>query len=72
MSQKTRVGRFVKVANRNRKHNANEYYYSSWIKVNGIMTPVLFTQDQIDSGIYRAKLNPEDNVERSSLSKLID
>ena len=29
MKAKTRVGRFVKVANRNRKHNANEYYYSS-------------------------------------------
>jgi hypothetical protein len=40
--------------------------------VNGIMTPVLFTEDQINSGIYRAKLNPEDIAERSSLSKLID
>jgi hypothetical protein len=72
MSQKTRVGRFVKVANRNRKHNANEYYYSSWIMVNGIMTPVLFTEDQINSGIYRAKLNPEDIAERSLTSKILD
>lgn len=68
----TRLGKLVKVPNRFKKFNENEYYYSSWIKVNGKTVPVMFTQDQIDSATSRAKRNPEDVLGRSLTSLILD
>lgn len=68
----TRLGKLVQVENRDKKFNENKCYYSTWIKVNGKTVPVMFTQDQIESAIYRAKRNPEDVVGRSVASLILD
>jgi hypothetical protein len=72
MKIKTRVGNLIKVTNKNKRFNANEYYYSGCVKINGIIINILLTQDQVDSAVYRANHNPEDIVERSFVSRLID
>lgn len=70
----TRLGRLVKVKNTRRKFALeNDYYYSTWIKNSkGLIVPVLFTEDQIESARYRAKNNPEDIVPRGIVSIILD
>lgn len=68
---KTRVGNLVHVKNQNKKKSANNEYYAVVLK-NSTYTSYLFTDVEIAVAQERARKNPEDQVGRSVLSKMLD
>jgi len=72
MSIKTRVGKLVKVKNQNKKKTANNEYYAVMLKNSSNYASYLFTEVEIAVAQERARKNPEDQVERSTLSKILD
>jgi hypothetical protein len=72
MSIKTRVGKLVKVKNQDKKKSANNTYQAVILNSNGEYNPYLFTNVEITIAYERARKNVEDQVERSTISKLLD
>jgi hypothetical protein len=72
MSIKTRVGKLVKVKNQNKKKAANDVYQAVILNSNGQYNPYLFTDVEIAVAYERGRKNIEDQVERSTLSKILD
>jgi hypothetical protein len=72
MSVKTRVGNLVHVKNQNKKKTANNEYYAVMLLNNSTYGAFLFTEVEIAVAQERARKNPEDVVERSLLSKILD
>ena len=72
MSIKTRVGNLVKVKNQNKKKSANNEYYAVVLKNRTTYASCLFTEVEIAVAQERARKNPEDQAERSLLSKILD
>jgi hypothetical protein len=72
MSIKTRVGKLVKVKNQNKKKAANDTYQAVILNSNGQYNPYLFTDVEIAVAYERGRKNIEDQVERSTLSKILD
>jgi hypothetical protein len=69
---KTRVGNLVHVKNQNKKKSANNEYYAVVLKNSSNYTSYLFTDVEIAVAQERARKNPEDQVGRSVLSKMLD
>jgi hypothetical protein len=72
MSIKTRVGKLVKVKNQNKKKAANDTYQAVILNSNGQYNPYLFTDVEIAVAYERGRKNIEDQVERSTMSKILD
>jgi hypothetical protein len=69
---KTRIGRLHPIKNAKRKHNEIDSYNCVIIKQGSIELPLLLTDLELSNAISRAKKNPEDILQRSFISKLID
>jgi hypothetical protein len=72
MSVKTRVGNLVHVKNQNKKKTANNEYYAVMLKNSSNYASYLFTEVEIAVAQERGRKNPEDQVERSLASKMLD
>lgn len=72
MSIKTRVGKLVKVKNQNKKKTANNEYYAVVLKNGNSYSSYLFTEVEISVAFERGRKNPEDQVERSFISNVLD
>ena len=69
---KTRVGNLVHVKNQNKKKTANNEYYAVMLKNSSNYASYLFTEVEIAVAQERGRKNPEDQVERSLASKMLD
>jgi hypothetical protein len=72
MSIKTRVGKVVEVTNQLKKKGANEMYEAVLLKNEAGVHPFLFTKVELDVAYARARKNPEDIIEQSFISKILD
>lgn len=74
MSKKVRIGKAVVVENTGRKKfsNADTQYTAVLVKIEGEVKTLLLTDGEIRSALTRAFRNPEDTLEQSWVSKLID
>jgi len=72
MSIKTRVGKVVEVTNQLKKKGANEVYEAVLLKNEAGIHPFLFTKVELDVAYSRARKNPEDVIQQSFISKIID
>jgi len=72
MSIKTRVGNLIHVKNQNKKKAANNEYYAVMLKNSSNYASYLFTDVEIAVAFERGRKNPEDQVVRSVISKLVD
>jgi hypothetical protein len=72
MSVKTRVGNLVHIKNQNKKKTANNEYYAVVLKNSSNYASYLFTEVEIAVAFERARKNPEDVVERTFISNLLD
>lgn len=72
MSVKTRVGNLVHIKNQNKKKTANNEYYAVVLKNSTNYASYLFTEVEIAVAFERARKNPEDQAERSLVSKILD
>lgn len=69
---KARVGNLKKVKNEKRKNAENLTYYSVIMKDDNGYSSYIFTDSEIKSAKDRAKRNPEDGLDRSIISCLLD
>jgi hypothetical protein len=69
---KTRIGHLHSVKNTNKKHSEIDSYNCVIIKIDGNQLELLLTDLELSNAISRAKKNPEDVLQRSFISKLID
>jgi hypothetical protein len=69
---KTRIGHLHPIKNAKRKHNEIDSYNCVIIKIDGNQLDLLLTDLELSNAISRAKKNPEDVLQRSFISKLID
>lgn len=71
---KTRIGHLNYINNKNRKSSESENYHFVWVRSNisGADIPLMLSNVELNNAIVRAKKNPEDIIERSFISKLID
>jgi hypothetical protein len=69
---KTRIGHLHSVKNTNKKHSEIDSYNCIIIKIDGNQLELLLTDLELSNAISRAKKNPEDVLQRSFISKLID
>lgn len=69
---KTRVGNLKKVTNEKRKNAENLTYYSVIMKDENGYLNFIFTESQIKEARDRALKNPEDGLNRSITSYLLD
>lgn len=71
---KTRVGHLNYINNKYKKKSEAENYHFVWVKslVTGENIPLMLSNTELTNAIVRAKKNPEDIVEQSFISKLID
>lgn len=71
---KTRIGHLNYISNKNKKSSEAESYNFVWVKsdVTGEVFPIMLSHVELNNAIVRAKKNPEDIIERSFISKLID
>jgi hypothetical protein len=69
---KTRIGHLHPIKNSKRKHNEIDSYNCVILKVGGIEMSLLLTDLELSNAISRAKKNPEDVLQRSFISKIID
>lgn len=69
---KARIGNIVKVANQNKKHSENAFYYSVILKDGSRVLNFIFTEAEIHSAYDRAIRNQEDCLERSITSIILD
>ncbi len=57
---KVKLGELKTVVNTKRKFGSKSIYYASFLKFDGVNNSVLFTLEDIEVAIARAKVNPED------------
>lgn len=69
---KTRIGNIKKVENQKKKKAENEAYYSVILKDEDGYSNFLFTESDLKVARDRAKKNPEDGLDRSIASYLLD
>ena len=69
---KTRIGHLHSVKNTNKKHSEIDSYNCVIIKIDGNQLELLLTDLELSNANSRAKKNPEDVLQRSFISKLID
>lgn len=69
---KARIGNLVRVKNRSKRHQENEFYYSVILKDGSGVTKFIFTEAEIHSAYDRAVRNTEDCLDRSVASYLLD
>jgi hypothetical protein len=69
---KTRIGHLHAVKNTNKKNAEIDSYNCVIIKQGSIEFTLLLTDLELSNAISRAKKNPEDVLQRSFISKLID
>ena len=69
---KARVGNLKKVTNEKRKHAENLTYHSVIMKDEDGYSNFIFTENEIKLAKDRAKRNPEDGLDRSIASYLLD
>jgi hypothetical protein len=69
---KTRIGQLHQVKNTNKKYSEIESYNFVIVKIGGIQMDLLLTDLELSNAINRAKKNPEDVLQRSLISKIID
>jgi hypothetical protein len=69
---KTRIGQLHTVKNTNKKHTEIDSYNCVIIKQGSIELTLLLTDLELSNAISRAKKNPEDILQRSFISKIID
>lgn len=71
---KTRIGHLNYINNKNKKSSEAENYHFVWVRSNisGADIPLMLSNVELNNAIVRAKKNPEDVIERSFISKLID
>lgn len=78
MSNKVRIGRMVKIDNKNKKKFSTEapVYFAVMVKytVDGVdkVRNLLFTDWEMERAAVRADKNPEDMLVQSGVSKIID
>lgn len=72
MAKKVRIGEVVKVENTFKKKFANDYYYAVIVKIDGVETPLMFTDDALTEAYDRAMRNSEDRLDRSFTSYILD
>ena len=69
---KARVGEVKKVENKGKKNNAKDSYYAVILNHNGKYNSLLFTELELRLAFNRAASNPEDKLDRSLTSILLD
>lgn len=71
---KTRIGHLNYINNKNKKSSEAENYHFVWVKsdISGTEIPLMLSNVELNNAIVRAKKNPEDIIERSFISKIID
>lgn len=69
---KARVGNLKKVTNEKRKQAENLTYHSVIMKDEDGYSNFIFTENEIKLAKDRAKKNPEDGLDRSIASYLLD
>lgn len=69
---KARVGEVKKVENKGKKNNAKDSYYGVILNHNGEYNSLLFTEIELKMAFSRAASNPEDVLDRSLASMLLD
>jgi len=69
---KTSIGQLHTVKNTNKKHTEIDSYNCVIIKQGSIELTLLLTDLELSNAISRAKKNPEDILQRSFISKIID
>lgn len=71
---KARVGQLVLLKNKNKGKSENEKYFAIIVNNSGIgiYQNLLFTELEIKQALNRAVKNPEDDLERSFLSSILD
>lgn len=69
---KARIGNIKKVENQKKKNAENAIYYSVILKNENGYLNFIFTESQIKEARDRALKNPEDVLERSFFSYLLD
>ena len=69
---KARVGEVKQVENKGKRNNANDSYYGVIMKTNGQYNSFLFTELELKAAFQRAASNPEDILDRSFTSILLD
>ena len=78
MSNKVRIGKMVKIDNKNKKKFSTEapVYYAVIVKytIDGEdkVRNLLFTDWEVERAAVRAEKNPEDLLVQNSISKMID
>lgn len=69
---KARVGEVIEVTNKDKKNNAKDSYFGVILKHNGQYNSLLFTEFELRLAFNRAASNPEDKLDRSIASKILD
>lgn len=72
MSIKTRVGNIVKIKNQDKKKTANTEYQAVLLKDSNAIINFLFTDVEMNVARHRSLKNPEDKLEQSFASKILD
>lgn len=68
-----RIGDAVLIENMSKKFGANKTYYLVRLQMpDGEEVDAMFTEDQIDTAIDRAKANPEDVPKNTIIDKVRD
>jgi len=57
---KTKLGKVTIVDNTQRKFGSKAFYHACFLEIEGVKKPLLFTTDELDVAISRAKTNLED------------
>lgn len=72
--EKVRKGRLIKVANKDKKFGANDFYFALWVEdANGKNERcILLTDNQISVATDRAKKNREDLTKKPELVNFFD
>lgn len=69
---KARVGQVKQVENKGKKKNAKDSYFGVILNSNGQYNSFLFTELELKMAFQRASSNPEDVLERSCISMILD
>jgi hypothetical protein len=69
---KTRVGQVKRIVNKDKRKSAKDEYYAVILNHNKQYNTLLFTDLELKVAFNRAASNPEDCLERSFISNLLD
>lgn len=73
-NEKVRVGRLIRVKNKDPKPNASRWYYSTWVENadKSNLRQIFLTENELKRAEERAGKNPEDQTRRSLWVRVVE